>query len=183
MKKVLIITGSLREKSFNRQLAQVIAERLKEKVSVSFLEYSDLPFMNQDIEFPVPSSVQRVRSEVSVADGIWIVSPEYNYSYPGVLKNLLDWLSRPLKENDFSSGTAIMGKKIAVSGVAGKSAASGSIGKLTELLGFMRCDVMGSPVGISLTPDAFRTGVLTLSHESLTAISAEAEAFLSFIGE
>ena len=100
MKKVLMIVGSLRKESYNLQLAKQAAEMLKDKVQVSILYYADLPFMNQDIEFPTPESVARVRQEVLAADGILIFSPEYNYQIPGVLKNLLDWLSRPLAPND-----------------------------------------------------------------------------------
>ena len=95
MKKVLLIVGSLRKESFNLQLAKLAEEMLKDKTQVSILYYADLPFMNQDMEFPAPESVARVRQEVLAADGIWIFSPEYNYQIPGVLKNLLDWLSRP----------------------------------------------------------------------------------------
>ena len=89
MKKVLMIVGSLRKESFNLQLAKLAEEMLKDKVQVSILYYADLPFMNQDMEFPAPESVARVRQEVLAADGIWIFSPEYNYQIPGVLKNLL----------------------------------------------------------------------------------------------
>ena len=111
MKKVLMIVGSMRKKSFNRQLAAIAAELLRGKAEVSFLEYADIPYMNQDIEFPVPEEIARVREEVSRADGIWIITPEYNYSYPGVLKNLLDWLSRPTRMGAPRTETAIAGKK------------------------------------------------------------------------
>ena len=87
MKKVLMIVGSLRKESFNLQLAKLAEEMLKDKTRVSILYYADLPFMNQDMEFPTPESVARVRQEVLAADGIWIFSPEYNYQIPGVLKN------------------------------------------------------------------------------------------------
>ena len=102
MKKVLLIVGSLRKESFNLQLAKLAEEMLKDKVQVSILYYADLPFMNQDIEFPTPESVVRVRQEVLAADGIWIFSPEYNYQIPGVLKNLLDWLHNKLLHPDSS---------------------------------------------------------------------------------
>ena len=100
MKKVLMIVGSLRKNSFNYQLAKQVEQMLEGRAEVSFLFYADLPFMNQDIEFPTPESVARVRSAVQETDGIWIFSPEYNFQIPGVLKNLLDWLSRPLVRND-----------------------------------------------------------------------------------
>ena len=61
MKKILFIIGSLRKNSFNRQLAAVAEEMLKGKAEVSYLDYSKLPFINQDIEFPAPAEVTRVR--------------------------------------------------------------------------------------------------------------------------
>nr|WP_330367288.1 NAD(P)H-dependent oxidoreductase [Peptoanaerobacter stomatis] len=109
-------------------------EILGDRAEVSFLEYSDIPYMNRDIESPAPNQIVRVKEEVLKADTLWVIAPEYNFSYPGVLKNLLGWLSRPLKENDFSSGTAIRMKKVTISGVNGKSAAGGARKKLTELL-------------------------------------------------
>ena len=95
---------------------------LKGQAEVSYLHYADLPFINQDIEFPAPESVVRVRQAVQEADGIWIFSPEYNYQIPGVLKNLLDWLSRPLAPNDWERGSAVKGKSVTISGVQAEAA-------------------------------------------------------------
>ena len=83
MKRIVIVVGSLRERSFNRQLADVAAELLAGRAEIEVLDFRDLPFMNQDIEFPTPAAVERVRAVVAAADGIWIFTPEYNYSYPG----------------------------------------------------------------------------------------------------
>lgn len=58
--------------------------------------------MNEDIEFPAPEAVKRVREAVKAADGLWFFTPEYNHSYPGVLKNLIDWLSRKPGEKESS---------------------------------------------------------------------------------
>ena len=138
MKKILFIVGSMRKQSFNRQLSEIVKEKLNGKAEIKELAYSDLPYMNQDIEFPTPEVVARVRAEVKEADGIWIFTPEYNYSYPGVLKNLLDWLSRPYKANDFASGTAVLEKKVTISGIGGKFATAGVREKLKELLGFIK---------------------------------------------
>lgn len=57
--------------------------------------------MNQDLEVPVQPSVEMVRKEVKEADALWIFTPEYNFSFPGVLRNLLDWLSRPMDMSNF----------------------------------------------------------------------------------
>ena len=182
MKKVLMIVGSLRKESFNLQLAKLAEEMLKDKVQVSILYYADLPFMNQDIEFPMPESVARVRQVVLESDGIWIFSPEYNYQIPGVLKNLLDWLSRPLAPNDWERGSAVKGKPVTISGVAGRSGAAGVRKHLSALLEVMSMNLIdGMGTGVSADAEAFETGRLNLSEENREALQAQAELFLSQI--
>lgn len=181
MKKILMIVGSLREQSFNRQLAEKAAEMMAGRAEVTYLNYADVPFMNQDIEFPVPEAVARVRNEVLEADSIWIFTPEYNSSYPGVLKNLLDWLSRPMEAGNFQKGTAVSGKKAAISGAGGKAATSGARSKLRELLNFIRLNVMEGPETGIAAGKAFVTNVLELSEEDVQTLYSQAEAFLKFI--
>ena len=183
MKKILFVVGSMRKESFNRQRANIIAEELKGKAEVSFLSYGDIPFMNQDIEFPTPEEILRVRSEVEGADGLWIFTPEYNSSYPGVLKNLLDWLSRPHKPNDYANGSSVTDKKVAISGVAGKSAAAGSRGKLKDLLEIMGMKVMENQVGVTINPEAWANNELTLSDDKKEELKKQAEEFLKFLDE
>ena len=138
--------------------------------------------MNQDIEFPTPESVARVRQEVLAADGIWIFSPEYNYQIPGVLKNLLDWLSRPLVPNDWERGSAVKGKPVTISGVAGRSGAAGVRKQLSALLEVMSMKLVGGQgTGVSLDAEAFQSGMLHLSEENIGAIRKQAEAFLEAI--
>ena len=182
MKKVLMIVGSLRKNSFNHQLAKQVEAMLAGKAEVSFLQFADLPFMNQDIEFPVPESVAGVRQAVQEADGIWIFSPEYNYQIPGVLKNLLDWLSRPLALNDWERGSAVKGKIVTISGVAGKSAAAGVRKHLSALLDVMSMKLVGGQgSGVPLNAEAFQSGVMKLTDENLTAIQIQMEEFLNAI--
>lgn len=180
-KNILIIVGSLRKQSLNGQLAQRAVELLEKQAQITLLSYADLPFMNQDIEFPPPEQVERVRKQVMAADGIWFFTPEYNSSYPGVLKNLLDWLSRPLVKGDFSKGTAIAGKKAAISGAGGGAAAAGSRGKLRELLTFIKVKVMETEFGMSVGGEAFKTSVLTLNQEQEALLAGQAEDFLRFL--
>ncbi|MCF0140830.1 MAG: NAD(P)H-dependent oxidoreductase [Mogibacterium sp.] len=179
--KVLMVVGSLRKESFNRQLAQKAAELLKDKAEVSFLEYDDVPFMNQDIESPAPEAVARVRAEVGAADGLWFFSPEYNHSYTGVLKNLLDWLSRPLEAGNYASGTAIAGKKAAISGAAGKSGAGFSRERLRELLVQIKVDVLPEETGVVLGAECWQSNELVLTEEDEAQLQKQAEAFLAFV--
>ena len=182
MKKVLMIVGSLRKDSFNHQLAMRVEQMLAGQAEVRYLAYGDLPFMNQDIEFPVPESVASVRQAVQEADGIWIFSPEYNYQIPGVLKNLLDWLSRPLVPNDWARGSAVKGKPVTISGAAGKSAAAGVRKHLSALLEVMSMKLTGGVgSGVALDTEAFQSGILHLSEENLSSIQVQAEAFLDTI--
>lgn len=182
MKNILMIVGSMRKNSFNRRLAQKIEELLSGYAAVSYLEYSDLPYMNQDIEFPTPESVKRVRAAVLEADGIWICTPEYNHDTPGVLKNLLDWLSRPLAFGDSSRSTAVKNKPVTLSGAAGKSASADVRRKLKEVLESMSMNVVyDAGTGISLNSEAFKSDVLSFSDETVAALKKQAEAFIEAI--
>ncbi|MDO5088222.1 MAG: NADPH-dependent FMN reductase [Leptotrichiaceae bacterium] len=181
-KNLLFIIGSLREKSFNSTVAKYVEKIVEDRADVEFLEYSKLPYMNQDMEFPTPEEVAKVREKVSSADGIWIFTPEYNYNIPGVLKNLLDWLSRPLKPFAFQEPTAISGKFVTISGAAGKSAAAGARESLAKLLGFIRAEVIDEiGTGISVPAEAFQTNELELSEENKEALKKQAEKFLNFL--
>ena len=139
-------------------MAKVAEKIQKGQAEGRYLHYADLPVMNQDIECPTPESVARVRQEVLAADGIWIFSPEYNYQIPGVLKNLLDWLSRPLVPNDWERGSAAKGKSVTISGVAGRSGAASvrkHLGALLEVMSMKLIGCMGT--GISADAESFAT--------------------------
>lgn len=118
MKNILFIVGSLRKGSFNHQLAEEAEKMLADKANVSYLDYSQVPVFNQDLESPVLPVLAEVREQVLAADAIWIFSPVYNFSIPGPVKNLLDWLSRALDLSDPSGPSALQDKIVTVSSVA-----------------------------------------------------------------
>ena len=179
MKKILFIIGSLRAKSFNRQVANVAKDMIGNRAEVQELDYGDLPLLNQDIEQPEPAVVARIRKAVAEADGLWIFTPEYNMSYPGHLKNLLDWMSRPVKPMDYGTPTCINGKRMAISGAGGKAATADSRAKLTELLEFMKADVLPEQVGIAVPAEAWGTDVLVLTNEQKMQLKTLADALLN----
>ena len=179
MKKILFIIGSLRAKSFNRQLANEAMKIIGDRAEVSELNFNDLPRQNQDIENPEPMVVARIRKTVSEADAIWIFTPEYNLSYPGHLKNLLDWLSRPVIPMDYGTPTCINGKRVAISGAGGKDATASSRAKLTELLTFIKAEVLPEQIGIAVPTEAWGTDVLVLTDEQKAELKALAEKIIN----
>lgn len=178
--KILAIVGSLRKDSYNLQLAMAAKKELGERAELEILEYSDVPFMNQDIEFPAPPAVSRVRNAVKSADGIWFFTPEYNHSFPGVLKNLLDWLSRPISERE---PQVLAGKPAAVSGITpGMSGTGIAQDHLVTLISFLNMNVMNVPR--LCIPNAMQQlnekGDLELSSSG-KFLTTQTDAFLSFL--
>ena len=116
--KVLALVGSLRAASINRQLAELAAESAPDGVTVTVYEglgggLGELPFYNEDIDTDdAPAAVAALRAAAGDADAALVVTPEYNGSIPGVLKNAIDWLSRP-----YGNG-ALKDKPLAVVGAA-----------------------------------------------------------------
>ena len=182
MKSVLFVVGSFRTKSFNRQLAHEAKKLLATRCRVAWLDFADVPFLNQDIEDPAPAAVARVRDAVRSADGVWFFTPEYNFSYPGLLKNLLDWLSRPADPADRSSPSVLAGKKCAVSGVGGRNATADCRAKLADLLAFVKAvQCRDKECGFAVAPDAWTTDDLALPAEQRDALAAQAAAFADFL--
>ena len=179
MKKLLFIIGSNRQASFNRQLAQVVEEMIAGDVEVDYLDYRKVPFINQDEEFPTPDIIADVREAVINADGLWIFTPEYNGSYPGLLKNLIDWLSRPYKPGAYSEGTAIANKPVAISGVGGRYATLGAREKLYDLLKAVNAKPLDKHVGIIVNPEAWGNNQLIISDDDKQRLKSQADAFIS----
>lgn len=112
--QVMALVGSLRAASVNRQLAELAAEYAPDGVTVTIYEgLGDLPFYNEDLDnADAPAAVVAARTAAASADAVLVFTPEYNGSIPGVLKNAIDWLSRP-----FGNG-ALKGTPLAVVGYA-----------------------------------------------------------------
>ena len=175
MNKILFIIGSLRGKSFNRQMANVAKDIIGNRAIIEELDYRDLPLLNQDIEHPEPAAVARIRKAIAEADALWIFTPEYNFSYPGHLKNLLDWLSRPVKPMDYATQTCINDKRVAISGAGGKAATANCRAKLTELLTFIKADVLPEQTGVAVPGEAWETNVLVLTEEQKAQLKVQAD--------
>jgi chromate reductase len=142
MSKIAVIVGSLRRESINRKLAEGLAKLAQPKAQFVFSKIDDLPLFNQDMEPSPPAAVTRLKGEIQAADGVLIVTPEYNRSLPGVLKNAIDWASRPYGKNSFN------GKPTAAIGTAmGNIGTAAAQQHLRSILAYLNVALMGQPEG------------------------------------
>jgi len=117
--KILGIAGSLRKQSYNRLALAAAAELLPDSAQLSTFDIDGLPGFDQDDEQSPPQSVVKLKQAIRDADAILFATPEYNYSVPGVLKNAIDWASRPYGDSAFAGKVgAIMGASIGGIGTA-----------------------------------------------------------------
>ena len=116
---ILGIAGSLRKGSFNKALLRVAAELVPEDARLEIFDLDGIPPFNQDLESQPPDRVKEFKEKIKTADAILIVTPEYNYSIPGVLKNAIDSASRPHGDNVWNGKpVAVMGASIGMLGTA-----------------------------------------------------------------
>jgi chromate reductase len=142
MSKIAVIVGSIRRDSINRKLAEALAKLAAPKAQFVFSRIDDLPLFNQELEPSPPAAVTRLKGEIEAADGVLIVTPEYNRSIPGVLKNAIDWASRPYGKNSFNlKPTAALGTSM---GAVGTAAAQQH---LRSILAYLNVALMGQPEG------------------------------------
>ena len=179
-KSILMVVGSFREGSYNRQLASEIEAIIGDRARIDYLDYVDLPFMNEDFEPEATEAVRRVRAEVAAADAVWIVSPEYNHSIPGGLKNLLDWLSRSAATGNEHPLRVV---PAAVSGVGMEGTAAHSIAEIAKVAEFIGFKLVDAPtVGVHVGRAEAAVGRLSLSDEEASAVRVQCDAMLSALG-
>ena len=139
-RNVAILVGSLRKDSLNRKVAKVLIAIAPASLTLEIVEIADLPLFNQDIEADPPPAVRTFRQRVAAADAVLFVTPEYNRSVPGVLKNAIDVGSRPYGKSAWD------GKPGAVISVSpGAIGAFGANHHLRQSLVFLNVPVMPQP--------------------------------------
>ncbi len=139
---IAAISGSLRQNSLNRQLINAAAQNLPENTTFEFLEISEIPLFNQDLEKnKLPDAVLDFLNALQRADAVVIATPEYNYSIPGVLKNALDWASRsqngkpgPLNE-----------KPLAIMGAGGRAGTARAQNHLRQIASHLNMVTINKP--------------------------------------
>lgn len=138
--QVAVLVGSLRKHSFSRMLAHAFSELAPPALALRIVEIGALPFYNDDLEADAPATWREVRESVAMADAVLFVTPEYNRSVPGVLKNAVDVLSRP-----FGAGV-LRGKSAAIVSLSpGAMGGFGANHHLRQSLVCLGVNVMASP--------------------------------------
>jgi chromate reductase len=147
--RVLTISGSLRAGSYNTALARAAAAVAPEGVEVELYDrLGELPLFDADLESLEPEAVADLRERITDADAILFVTPEYNGSIPGVLKNAIDWASRP------KSDAALLGKTVAVAGAStGQYGAMWAQQDLRRILGIAGARVVCPELPVSRAQD------------------------------
>jgi chromate reductase len=117
--KIAVLVGSLRADSFNRRLARAVEKLAPGDLAFRHIQINDLPLYSHDFDAAYPATATRLKKDIEGADGLLFVTPEYNRSIPGVLKNAIDIASRPWGTNSFAGKpAAVIGTSIGSTGTA-----------------------------------------------------------------
>ena len=147
--EVAVLVGSLRDKSFNHRLALALQKLGPGDWSYTNIRIDEVPYYDADDEKPMPDSVRKLKESIEGADALMFVTPEYNRSVPGVLKNAIDWASRPYGQNSFA------GKPALVAGTSpGNISTAVAQAHLRSMLAYLDVPAMGQPeVYVAFQPD------------------------------
>jgi chromate reductase, NAD(P)H dehydrogenase (quinone) len=174
---IATMVGSLRTHSINRRLFNAVKEIAPPSMTFHELAIDILPHYNQDLDRQPPDVVEEFRNGIRSADGVLIVTPEYNYSIPGVLKNAIDWASRP------SGKAPIAGKPGLIMGAAiGRSGTMRAQLHLRQILSGMNVLLLVKPeVYVTFAGEKFDSEGRLIDDEVSEQISAQLSAFADWI--
>lgn len=138
---VVAFAGSLRKASYNRALVHAVVELAPPDLALQVTTIDDVPLFDQDVEeVGTPAGVERLRAVIAAADGLLIATPEYNHGVPGVMKNVVDWLSRPPR------ASVLDGKPVGVIGASpGMMGTARAQTQLRQAFVFTNSPVMPQP--------------------------------------
>nr|WP_315203403.1 NAD(P)H-dependent oxidoreductase [uncultured Albidiferax sp.] len=138
--QIAVVVGSLRKESFNHQLAAAITRLAPSNFSFKLLQIGDLPLYNQDADGHQGEPVIRLKQDIAASQGLLFVTPEYNRSIPGVLKNAIDHASRPYGDNAWAGKPAgVLGVSVGAMGTAMAQQ------HLRNILAYLDAPTMGQP--------------------------------------
>jgi len=174
--KIAVVVGSLRRDSFNRKLAHALAKMAPQDFELELAQIDDLPLYNQDDDANQAPAVKRLKEQVSKAAGVIFVTPEYNRSIPGVLKNAIDHASRPYGQSAWA------GKPAGVIGVSG-----GAIGTalaqqhLRNVLAYLDMPTLGQPEAFLQNKPGFFADDGSIGADARAFVQKWLDAYVAFV--
>ena len=161
--KVLGISGSLRQGSYNSRLLRAAAELLPPGAELrEFTALRDVPPFDEDAEHSPPPAVVALKDAIADADAVLIATPEYNHSIPGALKNALDWVSRPMAENPMRGKPALV-----IGASTGMFGAVWAQAETRKVLGALGARVLDEELPVAKAPDGLEDPELLMRLDQL----------------
>ena len=173
---IAVVVGSIRKDSFNKKLATALEKLFPAEFGFTYVRIDDLPLYNQDDDGSPSVQVTRIKDEISAAMGVLFVTPEYNRSIPGVLKNAIDHASRPYGKSAWN------GKPAGVMGVSG-----GPIGTamaqqhLRNILAYLNMPTLGQPEAFIHQKDGLYDADGHIGEASLKFLQGWVDAYVAWV--
>lgn len=173
---IAVVVGSLRKDSFNKKLAAALEKLFPADFSFTRVRIDDLPLYNQDDDAQQAAQVLRIKGEIKAAQGVLFVTPEYNRSIPGVLKNAIDHASRPYGQSAFAGKPA---------GVIGASV--GPIGTalaqqhLRNTLAYLNMPTLGQPEAFMHNKEGLYDAAGNIAEASLKFLQGWVDAYVAWV--
>ena len=174
--QIAVIVGSLRENSFNLKLARAITKLAPADFTFNHLRIGDLPLYDQDDDADQPPAVLRLKQEIVEADGVLFVTPEYNRSVPGVLKNAIDHASRPYGQSAWArKPSGILGVSV---GAIGTAAAQQH---LRTILAYLDMPTLGQPEAFIQAKEGLFDDAGDIGEGSRAFLKSWMDAFVEWV--
>jgi chromate reductase, NAD(P)H dehydrogenase (quinone) len=174
--QIAVVVGSLRRESFNRKLANALAKLAPTEYVFKQLEIGDLPLYNQDDDANPSAQVKRIKADIAAAQGLLFVTPEYNRSISGVLKNAIDHASRPYGQSVWAGKPAgVIGASV---GAIGTSMAQQH---LRNILAYLDVPTLGQPEAFIQAKEGLFDGDGDIGPESKKFLQQWMDQYLAWI--
>ena len=174
--KIAVVVGSLRKDSFNKKLANALVKLFPADFSFTTIRIDDLPLYNQDDDAGQAASVLRIKGEIAATQGVLFVTPEYNRSIPGVLKNAIDHASRPYGQSAWA------GKPAGVIGVSvGPIGTALAQQHLRNVLAYLNMPTLGQPEAFIHHKDSLYDEAGNIGEASLKFLQSWVDAYVAWV--